>query len=467
MMWLLDAFTWVFVVYNLAINIGYLALNLMAIVSLVYKNQENLLNKLPQSYSEFEYPISILVPAFNEEATIVASIKSMLQLEYSNYEIVVVNDGSKDNTLAQLQSAFALVRTNPSKPDLLPTQTVRGLYRSQLYPNLFVIDKMNGGKADSLNAGINFSHHPLFCAVDADSILERTGLQRLVKPFMRNPDMVVTGGTIRVANGCNVSQGNLTHIGLPTNFLALLQVVEYLRAFLFGRLGWSRLNAILIVSGAFGLFKRDKIIEVGGYKTKTIGEDMELIVRLHRVLRAKGEPCPVEFVADSVCWTEVPEDIKTLRNQRVRWQRGLCESLQANKGLLFAPSGGAAGWIAFPFMLVFEAIGPLLEVVGYISMLVAVVMDYISWPSFWIIFASTVSIGALLSTMALALEEFSFHTYPKLSHLLVLWLVGIVDSFGYRQLNTYWRVMGLYKWATQKEAQWGNMTRKASWASKA
>ena len=278
--------------------------------------------------------------------------------------------------------------------------------------------------------------------------------------------MVVSGGTIRVANGCQVSQGNLTRIGLSTNPLALLQVVEYLRAFLFGRLGWSRLNAILIVSGAFGLFKKEKIIEVGGYKTNTIGEDMELIVRLHRILRSRGEECPVEFVADSVCWTEVPEDIKTLRNQRIRWQRGLCESLYANKGLLFSKTGGAAGWVAFPFMLIFEAFGPLLEIVGYFSMFLAVVFDYISWHAFFVISASTVSIGVLLSTSALALEEFSFHTYPKMGQIIILWLVGIIDSFGYRQLNTYWRVIGLYKWVAQTEAQWGKMTRKGSWQAK-
>lgn len=463
---LLEAFTWVFVFYNLAINLGYLALNVLSIISLVYKNQENLLHKLPQSYSEFEYPISILVPAYNEQATIVASIKSMLQLEYSAFEIVVINDGSKDGTLAQLQESFELEKINPTGVDLIQTQTVRGIYRSAHHSNLFVIDKVNGGKADSLNAGINFSSHPLFCAVDADSILERTGLQRLVKPFMRNPHMVVSGGTIRVANGCHVSHGHLTHIGLPGNFLALLQVVEYLRAFLFGRLGWSKLNAILIVSGAFGLFKKDKIIEVGGYRTKTIGEDMELIVRLHRILRSRGEECPVEFVAESVCWTEVPEDLRTLRNQRVRWQRGLCESLYGNKELLFSRTGGAAGWLAFPFMLFFEALGPLLEVAGYISMVAAVVFDYISWSSFAIIFGATVSVGVLLSTMALALEEFSFHTYPRVRHLLILWMIGVLDSFGYRQLNTYWRVLGLYKWITQTEAQWGNMTRKGTWQTK-
>lgn len=463
---LLEIFTWVFIGYNIAINLGYITLNLMSIVSLVYKNQENLLHKLPQSYSEFEYPISLLVPAYNEEATIVTSIKSMLQLKYSSIEIVVINDGSKDGTLEALNTAFELQKITKSKSDLIQTQTVRGFYQSFQYPNLFVIDKKNGGKADSLNAGINFSNSPLFCAVDADSILERTALQRLAKPFMRDPQMVVSGGTIRVANGCQVSQGNLTRIGLSTNPLALLQVVEYLRAFLFGRLGWSRLNAILIVSGAFGLFKKEKIIEVGGYKTNTIGEDMELIVRLHRILRSRGEECPVEFVADSVCWTEVPEDIKTLRNQRIRWQRGLCESLYANKGLLFSKTGGAAGWVAFPFMLIFEAFGPLLEIVGYFSMFLAVVFDYISWHAFFVISASTVSIGVLLSTSALALEEFSFHTYPKMGQIIILWLVGIIDSFGYRQLNTYWRVIGLYKWVAQTEAQWGKMTRKGSWQAK-
>jgi glycosyltransferase involved in cell wall biosynthesis len=436
------------------------------VVSLVRKNQEKVLEDLPKIFTELELPISILVPAFNEEATIVASVQSMLQLQYSDYEIIVINDGSRDATLDVLIQAFDLVNFPVTSAGTIPTKKVQQVYRSTHYANLRIIDKVNGGKADSLNAGINIARHPLFCAVDADSILDRMGLQKLVTPFLRKPDMVVTGGTIRVANGCQVKNGYLTHVGLPSNPWALLQVVEYLRAFLFGRLGWSQFNAMLIISGAFGLFKTQTVIEVGGYKTQTIGEDMELVVRLHRTLRQQGRACLIEFVVDSVCWTEVPEDMTTLRNQRIRWQRGLCESLTSNWGLMLSRNGGAPGWIAFPFMVVFEWLGPLVELGGYIFMGVAVFYGAVSWTAFMVFLHVAISLGILLSVMGLMLEEISFHIYQKPWHLAVLGLVAVLENFGYRQLNTYWRLLGLYRWAVNKESHWGAMRRKGSWQKK-
>ncbi len=353
--------TWFVLGYFILLNLGYLTLNLLAIGTLYRGNQDKVLDDLPQVFSGLEPAISILVPAYNEEATIVGAVRSMLQLAYSEFEIIVVNDGSRDRTLDVLVQAFALAPFPESNRGTIPTQETRASYRSARHPNLRVIDKHNGGKADSLNAGINAARHPLFCGVDADSVLGRDSLQHLVKPFLRHPDTVATGGTVRVANGCEVKDGYLTRVGLPRNPWALLQVVEYLRAFLFGRLGWSRLNALLIVSGAFGLFKTETVIEVGGYRTKTIGEDMELVVRLHRVLRERGVPYRIEYVPEPVCWTEVPEDGATLRNQRIRWQRGLGESLTLNWSLLCSRRGGAPGWIAFPFMVVFDWLGPLVE----------------------------------------------------------------------------------------------------------
>jgi cellulose synthase/poly-beta-1,6-N-acetylglucosamine synthase-like glycosyltransferase len=447
-------------------NLGYLMLSLLSAVSLYRSNQEKVLDNLPQVYTELELAISILVPAFNEEATIVASVQSMLQLTYSEYEIIVINDGSRDQTLAVLVNAFSLTPFPESARGQITTQTIRELYRSTRYPNLRVIDKLNGGKADSLNAGINASRHPLFCAVDADSVLERDGLQRLVKPFLRSQEMVVTGGSIRVANGCDVKDGYLTRVGLPSNPWAMLQVVEYLRAFLFGRQGWSVINAMLIISGAFGLFKTETVIEVGGYRTNTIGEDMELVVRLHRLLRQSGRPCRIEFVSESVCWTEVPEDRKTLRNQRIRWQRGLCESLTSNWGLMFSRNGGAAGWIAFPFMVVFEWLGPLVELGGYLFMVFAFSAGLVSWSAFATFLFMAISLGILLSASSLVLEEMSFHMYPKARQLAALGLVAVLENFGYRQLNTLWRLTGLYRWTLQSESHWGAMKRKGNWQSK-
>jgi cellulose synthase/poly-beta-1,6-N-acetylglucosamine synthase-like glycosyltransferase len=446
--------------------VGYLTLNLLAVAALFRNNQEQALEDLPQVYAGLEPAISILVPAFNEEATIVAAVRSMLQLTYSEYEIVVINDGSRDHTLDVLVKEFSLLPFPESFRGEIATKPIRALYRSTRYPNLRVIDKDNGGKADSLNAGINSSRHPLFCGVDADSVLERDSLQRVVKPFLRHPEMVASGGTIRVANGCEVKDGYLTRVGLPRNPWALLQVVEYLRAFLFGRLGWSQLNAMLIISGAFGLFKTETVIAVGGYRTQTIGEDMELVVRMHRLLRQRGIPYRIEFVPEPVCWTEAPEDKATLKNQRIRWQRGLSESLTSNWGLMVSRNGGTPGWLAFPFMVLFEWLGPLIELGGYGFMVFAVAFGLVSWTAFAVFMFVAIGLGILLSASSLLLEEMSFHLYPKAWHLAALVLVAIVENFGYRQLNTFWRLLGLYRWAAQRESQWGAMKRKGNWQGK-
>jgi cellulose synthase/poly-beta-1,6-N-acetylglucosamine synthase-like glycosyltransferase len=260
-----------------------------------------------------------------------------------------------------------------------------------------------------------------------------------------------------------VTGGFLTKVGLPTNVWALFQVVEYLRAFLFGRLGWSSVNGMLIISGAFGVFRKDTVIQAGGYRPDTIGEDMELIVRMHRLLRAKRQPYKVEFVPDPVCWTEAPEDYRTLRNQRIRWQRGLAESLNANWGLMFSRNGGVPGWLAFPFMLLFEWLGPLVEVGGYVFMIVAFLTGDISWQAFTTFMFVAIGLGILLSASGLLLEEMSFHIYPRGKQLLALGAVVLLENLGYRQLNTMWRLIGLWRWVTRKESTWGTMKRKGDW----
>lgn len=457
---LLEFTTWFILCYFIALNGGYLALNLVSIIALQRHAQEQLLHDLPQAYSGLEPAISILVPAYNEETTIAAALRSMLQLSYSEFEIIVVNDGSKDNTLEVLKREFGLLPFPEAYRVQIPTQPIRGIYRSTQHRNLRVIDKDNGGKADSLNAGINAARYPLFCGVDADSILQRDSLQRVVRPFLSDPDIVATGGTIRVANGCEISDGFLTGVGLPRNPWALFQVVEYLRAFLFGRLGWSSLHAMLIISGAFGLFKTGVVIAVGGYRTNTIGEDMELVVRMHHHLRERRIPYKVAFVPDPVCWTEVPEDHKTLKNQRVRWQRGLSESLTSHWGLMFSRHGGPPGWLAFPFMVAFEWLGPVVELGGYLFMTIAFWFGWISWDAFAVFLFLAIGLGILLSASGLLLDEISFHIYPKGRHLAVLALFVVLENFGYRQLSAWWRLVGLFRWITQREGSWGTMKRK-------
>jgi cellulose synthase/poly-beta-1,6-N-acetylglucosamine synthase-like glycosyltransferase len=458
---------WLFLLYFIGLNGGYLLLNLLSMVSLSRVMKAKAVDALPKAYSGFESPISLLVPAYNEQATIAASIRSMLQLSYPQFEIIVINDGSQDETLEVLQREFAMVPFPEAYRTRLATKPVRSLYRSTSYPNLRLIDKDNGGKADSLNAGINASRYPLFCAVDADSIMQRDSLQRVAQPFMEDAKVIATGGTIRILNGCSVSEGFLEKVDLPRNPLALIQIVEYLRAFLFGRMGWSPLNAMLIISGAFGLFKKEAVVAAGGYRTDTVGEDMELVVRMHKLYRLSRTPYRIVFVPDPICWTEAPEDLRTLKNQRIRWQRGLAESLSMNIGLLLHPRGGTVGWLAFPFMVIFEWLGPLVEVTGYLFIVLIYLYGAISLQALWVFLFIAVGFGLLLSVSGLVLEEMSFHLYPRGRHLAWLIVAVLVENLGYRQLNSVWRLTGLVRWMFGGHAQWGEMKRKGSWQSKA
>jgi len=455
-----------YILYFVGLYATYLLLNVMAISGVSKYMGIAFLDELPKVNSELEVPVSLLVPAFNEELTITDSVRSMLQLDYSKFEILVINDGSSDQTLQKMKDEFDLVEFPEAYRNRLETEHVNQIYISRLYRNVKVIDKVNGGKADALNAGINCARFPLFCAVDADSVLNVDSLDRIVKPFFNDHRTIASGGTVRIANGCEIDKGYVTKIALPSGFLPTIQLVEYLRAFLFGRLGWVPLNALMVISGAFGVFKKEVVIDVGGYRRNTIGEDMELIVRMHRYMREKGEPYRISFIPDPVCWTEAPEDLKSLGSQRVRWQRGLCESLSMNLSLLFHPKGGAVGWIAFPYMVIFEWFGPFIEFFGLLILILGFSLDLLSFNSMLLVMSVAIGFGVLLSAVAVLLEEMSFHVYKKPWYPLVLMGAAIMENFGYRQLNSYWRIKGSLLWLFGAKQTWGSIERKADWQVK-
>ena len=457
---------WFFLGYFVLLSSGYLLLNFNAILSISKYMSEHSISELPGGATDVMPPISLIVPAYNEATTIINSIQALLQLDYPEYEIIVINDGSSDETLETIINYFELTPFPEAYRQRINSQPVREFYTSKQYYKLRLVDKENGGKADAINVGINASRFPLFCTVDADSILQHNSLQRIVQPFLDNPTTVASGGTVRVVNGCSVKRGFMYKAGLPKNYIALFQIVEYLRAFLFGRLGWSPMNALLIISGAFGLFHKETVVSVGGYLPDTIGEDMELVVRLHRLLRKRKQAYRITFVPDPICWTEAPEDLRVLRHQRIRWQRGLAESLFKNIGLLFNPRAGAVGFLAFPFMLFFEWFGPLIEVFGYIIIIMGFIYDYISLQVFITLMSVGIGFGMLLSATALLLEEISFHVYQRPSELFRLFLAVIFENIGYRQLTSVWRLIGLLQWVFNSKTSWGKMTRSADWQKK-
>ncbi len=464
---LLIAAQWTFLSYFVLLNCGYIMLNVMSIIGMRDYFQARSVDSLPKIYSDYELPISILVPAYNEAATIVASVRALLQLRYPQFEIIVINDGSTDETLDILIREFSLVAFPEVYRKRIETQQVNTIYVSTRHPNIRVIDKRNGGKADSLNAGINCARFPLFCGVDADSVLEPDSLYKVLQPFLDDPTMVACGGTVRIANGCKVRDGFVEKVGLAKSTLGVIQTIEYLRAFLFGRLGWSPLNALLIISGAFGVFRKEVVVSVGGYRTDTVGEDMELVVRIHRKMREQRRKYRIAFVPDPICWTEAPESLRVLGSQRRRWQRGLAESLTLNISLLFNRRGGAVGWLAFPFMFVFEFLGPLLEVSGYLFIGIAFWNGWVSYEAFVAFLLCAICLGMVLSTSALFLEEISFHMYPGIGNTLRLFGAAIIENFGYRQLVAIWRLMGLLQWLMGGKAKWGDMQRSAAWSQDA
>lgn len=409
--------------------------------------------------SELTPPVSILVPAFNEEKNILVSLTSFLNVNYPEYEVIVINDGSKDHTFNRLIDHFQLVSTNQPIRNQIHTEEIYGVYRSIQYPQLKVIDKKNGGKADSLNAGLNLSSFPYFCAVDADSILEHDSLLKTMRPFVEGEeDIIACGGIVRIANGCKILNGRVVEVGLPDNKIVLHQVIEYLRSFLMGRLGFSAINNLLIISGAFGVFRKKEVLLINGYNTKVVGEDMELVLRLQRYLYDEKMSSKVLFLPDPVCWTEAPGNLADLYKQRSRWQLGLLQCLWIHKDALFNPSYKLMGSFALPYFLFVELLGPTIELLGFILILIGLYFDFVSIPFAILFFMFSLLLGIFLSLAAVFMEEYSFRRYPKIKDMITLSFYCIIENFWYRQLNAIWRTWAFLR-VLKRDYSWGELKR--------
>jgi cellulose synthase/poly-beta-1,6-N-acetylglucosamine synthase-like glycosyltransferase len=405
-------------------------------------------------------PISVLAPAFNEEANVVENVRSLLMLDYPLFEVILINDGSRDRTLGRLVDAFDLRRSARCFERTLPCKMIRSVYDSPIYPNLVVVDKENGGKADALNAGLNLSLYPLFCAIDADSILESDALLRLVRPFVDAPGVTIAaGGVVRVANGCDIHGGRVHQVRLPRRALPLIQIVEYLRAFLFGRMGWSTGNSLLVISGAFGLFEKRAAVLAGGYATDSVGEDMELVVRMHRKRRELRQPYRIGFVPDPICWTEVPETLRVLRRQRTRWQRGLIDTLVRHRAMIGRPRFGTVGMISLPGFVMFEMLSPLVELSGYVLLPVLWALGLLSLSGAYMFFVLAIVYMVLVSAVAVLLEDIAFRRYPRVWDLGRLLLGAVLENFGFRQLTVWWRARAFWEYL-RGDLTWGAMERR-------
>ena len=458
----MNALDWVMLGYFVALNGTYAVF--MALSSLELASaRSSRLSEMHQLTMRLEStpPITVIVPAYNEAAVIVDSVRGLLGLEYPRYEVVVVNDGSTDATLEVLRARFELVEVDVPVRSDVPAQAVRQVFRSRVHSKLWVIDKQNGGKADALNAGINFSRTPLVCCVDADSMLDARALVHLVEPFIYGDGRVlVTGGTVRIINGATVRDGKIRAVSIPRLMIVRLQMLEYLRAFLFARLALNRLGGNLIISGAMGLFQRQTLVEVGGYQVGCIGEDMELIVRIHRHMRRLRRPYRVTFVPEPTCYTLAPESFEVLGKQRDRWQRGLADSLWRHRGMLFNPRYGVVGMVTLPIFFLFELISPVVELLGYLWMVFAVVDGRIGAHVGVLFYGVASLLSVLFSMQALVMDETTFAHYPALGARLRILGAALLENLGYRQFVLLSRTRGLLQFVRGGKA-WGDMKRRA------
>ena len=403
--------------------------------------------------------LSVLAPAYNEEATVSQSVRALLTLQYPNLEVVVINDGSSDETLELLTRDFSLEPASVIHARRLDSAAVRAIYRSRTFPELLVVDKENGGKADSLNSGLDVAAGELVCAIDADTLIEPDALLKMVQPFLLRDDVIATGGTLRVVNGSEVRDGRVVTARVPANPLAGCQTVEYLRAFLFGRMGWNLMGGNLIISGAFGLFRREAVVEAGGYMHDSVGEDMELVVRMRREAMDRGLPHQVISIPDPVAWTEVPESLRTLGRQRDRWHRGLSDVMWRFRGMVFRPRYGTVGTVVVPFFLLVELLGPVIEAVGLIGLGLALLLGAVNWQFALLFFLVAYGYGLLLNMFTLLLADLGERRYPRLADRsrLVLWM--FVESLIYRPVTVIWRLKGIWGYFRGKK-EWGTMTRR-------
>ncbi len=405
-------------------------------------------------------PISIIVPAHNEAKSIRVAVRKLIELDYPELEIVVVNDGSQDRTLEELQQEFHLRTVRTLYIPEVKSALVRGLYRSETEPILVVVDKEAGGsKADAINAGLNAATSPYVCVVDADSVLERDALLRVMLPIVQDPDLVVAvGGIVRVLNGSRL-EGNQLRARLPKKSIEVIQVVEYLRAFLIGREAWAQGNMLTIIAGAFGVFRTDLVRVVGGYRARAIGEDIDLVARLHRYLLELGADYRISFVPDPVSWTEVPSDMRSLARQRARWHQGLIDVLWINRDMLMRPRYGRIGCFALPYLWLFELMAPVIEILGVVTIVIAAILGdlsrgfFLEFLIFGYAFATIISIGSVLQ------EEVTYRRYNDWKDMARLVSYCFLEHFPYRQLHMIWRLKGFWQYFRGDEA-WGSIERK-------
>jgi len=463
-LWFFYFFTYGILIYSVILLSAYILIGIYSVFENIQHMRKHGFTDYSMVASSTVVPaISILAPAYNESATIVENVRSLFSIYYNNLELIVINDGSKDDSLQKLIDAYSLIKVPYYVNERVATKPVRGVYKSTnaAYKKLVVVDKVNGGKADALNVGLNVASKKYVTCIDVDCILEQDALLRMVKPFMSTADkrVIATGGVIRVANSCEVEGGKITKVHVPKDMLARIQTVEYIRAFLLGRMAWSKLNGLLIISGAFGMFDREIALTVGGYDTKTVGEDMELVVRMRLYMEDNKLPYAVRYISDPLCWTEVPISYKILWRQRDRWTRGTVETLWKHKKMFFNRKYGVLGLLSYPYWFFFEFLAPIIEFTGWIFFIVYAMLGMIEWHFYFLLLLFIICFGYLFSAFSILIETFTFRQYKEKRDVPKLLLAVLLEPFIFHLCVVGAAIRGILKMVLKETTGWGEMTR--------
>ncbi|MEO9967838.1 MAG: glycosyltransferase [Reichenbachiella sp.] len=452
-----------FIIYAISITSIYFVLTIISLIEVLnYRDTKKFINYKELLSSPFAPTISLIAPAYNEGLSIVENIRSLLSIQYNAYEVIIVNDGSTDDSIEKMKANFSLEKVPFFVDEKIKTQKIKAIYKStnKALHRLLVIDKENGGKADALNAGLNVSSKDLVTCIDVDCIIEPEALLHLVMPFVADSkkEVIACGGVIRVANDCAVQDGRLLGVRFPKSSLARFQVLEYLRAFLLGRMAWAKINGLILISGALGMFDRKIAVAAGGYNTQTVGEDMELVVRMRSYMTSQKKNYKVAYIPDPLCWTEVPETHQVLGNQRNRWTRGTIEVLKLHKAMFLNRKYGVMGLISYPFWFLFEWLAPIIEALGVIYFLILVVAGQVFWSSALTLILVAYTLSIFFSLCALLAEELSFAKYEKKSDLWKMFITAMLEPILYHPKTVYWSLKGNYDLLMGKKS-WGKMVR--------
>ncbi len=462
---ILDFLEFIGGIFSAVYLLAYLILGILAFISLKeFYRSKYFLRKTILTKSNQAVGVSIVAPAYNESVTIVSNVKSLLSQEYPKFEVVITNDGSTDDTLAKLIEEFSLVKVNFHYQEKIKTKPVRGHYKSTnpVYSNLLVVDKVNGGsKADGSNAGINSSKYSLFICTDVDCILRSDTIATLAKPFIENTEKVIaTGAMIRISNSCEFKDGRLFKSHFPSNFFARFQELEYIRSYLFGRMAWSKINGLLLVSGGLGMFDKETVIDAGGYWHESLGEDFDLIMRMRRLMHERKKPFLIKYVPESLCWTEVPSTFNVFFRQRIRWARGLIQTIRIHRRVLFNRKYGLTGLIALPYFLFFEFAVPIFEVIGILILLLNLFFFEVHSYALMIITVTIYLFYITITLLSVLGDQIFFKHYASQKEMFSLIITVFSEPILYHPLNVVASIIGYYHFFINKRKKWGEMTRK-------